>query len=81
MQQKIKELDVLQALAKEYLQEDRKGDRENTLTLSVLSTIGALFVGIALGSFSIYQSPQQQQLRALQAQAQRFEKIQHQICK
>lgn len=80
MQQTTKELEMLQALAREYLQEDRRGERENTLTVSVLCAVGALFVGVALGSFAVYQTPQQQQFRALQAQAQRYDKLKHQIC-
>ena len=79
--QKIKENEILQALAREYLAEDRKAEQTNSTTLLIMCTIGALFLGCALSAYAIYQSPQQQQSRALQSKIERLEKTKHDFCK
>jgi hypothetical protein len=70
--------EVIRALVQPYLQQPPQ-PQNNTLSVAVV-LLACFLIGLAIGSISVYQNPEQTGIRETQNQAKQLQKLQQQIC-
>lgn len=68
----------IRALVQPYLMQQPTA-QNNTLAVAVV-LLACFLIGLAIGSVSVYQNPEQQALRQTQQQAKQLQKLQQQFC-